>query len=48
MKKAISLILSLVLICSAMFTASARTEAIVSLTSDDKNWEYTLESDKTA
>ena len=48
MKKAISLILSLVLICSAMFTASARTEAIVSLTSDDKNWEYTLESDNTA
>ncbi|MEE1318871.1 MAG: leucine-rich repeat protein [Ruminococcus sp.] len=48
MKKAISLILSLVLICSAIFTTSARTKDTASQNFDDNKWEYTLEHDNTA
>lgn len=48
MKKIISLSISLVLICSVIFTMSARTENTVYSATENVQWEYSLEHDNTA
>ena len=48
MKKVISLTISFVLICSVIFTMSARTENTLYSATENVKWEYTLEHDNTA